>query len=103
MWQNGENRKVFTLQSIKSRIETSYHLDILLCHSGFLLYSPLNQGLKLGCDAYRLARQFMFLLYSPLNQGLKHLRWANLRCANLRVFTLQSIKSRIETEHNTGR
>ena len=37
-----------------------------------------------------------FLLYSPLNQGLKHqflLRSESYR----RVFTLQSIKSRIET------
>ena len=37
-----------------------------------------------------------FLLYSPLNQGLKHvLLTANI--LHIRVFTLQSIKSRIET------
>ena len=63
---------VFTLQSIKSRIETEG------------VYDSKN-------------KQRMFLLYSPLNQGLKHLRDADLRWANLRVFTLQSIKSRIET------
>ncbi len=39
---------VFTLQSIKSRIET--HHSHLAYHQAnkFLLYSPLNQGLKLA-------------------------------------------------------
>ena len=39
----------------------------------------------------------MFLLYSPLNQGLKHVN--EIENVSLEdVFTLQSIKSRIETE-----
>ncbi len=38
----------------------------------------------------------MFLLYSPLNQGLKHV-WECFFQAYRDVFTLQSIKSRIET------
>mgnify|MGYP001022901265 FL=1 len=44
--QNGRHC-VFTLQSIKSRIETYVFLnsDAQCCQ--FLLYSPLNQGLKL--------------------------------------------------------
>ena len=38
--------KVFTLQSIKSRIETErVHYKVFL-EQRFLLYSPLNQGLK---------------------------------------------------------
>ncbi len=37
----------------------------------FLLYSPLNQGLKLFCDSRIRVLSHMFLLYSPLNQGLK--------------------------------
>ncbi len=38
---------VFTLQSIKSRIETMDKLTLFIHQYGFLLYSPLNQGLKL--------------------------------------------------------
>jgi len=88
----------------------------------FLLYSPLNQGLKLtGCRSsgigYRVftlqsiksrietyISQFFtfcvteFLLYSPLNQGLKRRPKAKPK-AKAKVFTLQSIKSRIETDH----
>jgi len=37
---------VFTLQSIKSRIETYTHHNIVSSRLLFLLYSPLNQGLK---------------------------------------------------------
>jgi len=37
---------VFTLQSIKSRIETSLRCFIRVLLNMFLLYSPLNQGLK---------------------------------------------------------
>ncbi len=37
----------------------------------FLLYSPLNQGLK-HSDAQCCQEGREFLLYSPLNQGLKH-------------------------------
>ncbi len=37
----------------------------------FLLYSPLNQGLKQ--DAHKTGKKirYQFLLYSPFNQGLK--------------------------------
>ncbi len=37
---------VFTLQSIKSRIETMYSVHQCSDRPAFLLYSPLNQGLK---------------------------------------------------------
>ncbi len=37
----------------------------------FLLYSPLNQGLKLFDMAEANFQDEKFLLYSPLNQGLK--------------------------------
>ena len=62
---------VFTLQSIKSRIETQMKVNYLPLQKEFLLYSPLNQGLKLP------GRRII----------------AN----DMMVFTLQSIKSRIET------
>ena len=39
---------VFTLQSIKSRIETIFLPEQLKELFVFLLYSPLNQGLKLS-------------------------------------------------------
>jgi len=38
-----------------------------------------------------------FLLYSPLNQGLKHEPDIQTVQTDIKVFTLQSIKSRIET------
>ena len=62
---------VFTLQSIKSRIETVWQAGALYARIEFLLYSPLNQGLKLGVDLVTAAGAVGFLLYSPLNQGLK--------------------------------
>ncbi len=37
----------------------------------FLLYSPLNQGLKHQEQVYDKVSNCLFLLYSPLNQGLK--------------------------------
>ena len=37
----------------------------------FLLYSPLNQGLKRSASVLAEAVSELFLLYSPLNQGLK--------------------------------
>jgi len=45
---------VFTLQSIKSRIETDNPPRIAVPSRPFLLYSPLNQGLKhcLNCAIY---------------------------------------------------
>ncbi len=62
---------VFTLQSIKSRIETILLVVYSRFPPLFLLYSPLNQGLKpifiSRIDHYPV----LFLLYSPLNQGLK--------------------------------
>jgi len=62
----------------------------------FLLYSPLNQGLKRSASVLAEAVSELFLLYSPLNQGLKLNDTLVFRnCIN--VFTLQSIKSRIET------
>ncbi len=39
--------QVFTLQSIKSRIETLETNGTIPIDMEFLLYSPLNQGLKL--------------------------------------------------------
>jgi len=41
-----KKHSVFTLQSIKSRIETLYRSCQKATAKGFLLYSPLNQGLK---------------------------------------------------------
>ncbi len=112
--------RVFTLQSIKSRIETILHSNIKEKIDWFLLYSPLNQGLKLPTistysftdtvftlqsiksrietkrEKMEYGRRTLFLLYSPLNQGLKP---TNVRyvwgCDN--VFNIHSIKSRIET------
>ena len=113
---------VFTLQSIKSRIETQIIRKIRSYLIRFLLYSPLNQGLKLLCGYIEGPGCILFLLYSPLNQGLKRtaqfshhqfssgfllysplnqgLKLANTIAVNAmkRVFTLQSIKSRIETK-----
>ena len=39
----------------------------------FLLYSPLNQGLKQADVPSTIIGAIMFLLYSPLNQGLKRI------------------------------
>ncbi len=62
---------VFTLQSIKSRIETYVIIMNYWVKFQFLLYSPLNQGLKQP-DSFKIKiEHYMFLLYSPLNQGLK--------------------------------
>jgi len=65
--------KVFTLQSIKSRIETLTEKGSVEKITLFLLYSPLNQGLKLTFPSPATIAGKMFLLYSPLNQGLKPL------------------------------
>ncbi len=64
--------KVFTLLSIKTRIETELQFA-------------------------SVAEDAMFLLYYPLKQGLKPVRWDEFDGASLRVFTLLSIKTRIET------
>ncbi len=87
---------VFTLQSIKSRIETQRTKRSKKRRIKFLLYSPLNQGLKLPRQKQLCGTKNKFLLYSPLNQGLKP-RPALLPKEKEMVFTLQSIKSRIET------
>ncbi len=95
-------------------------IKVATMHFAFLLYSPLNQGLKhlqdqplsllVGVFTLQsiksrietpallkgLKGNFAFLLYSPLNQGLKQSGGQNTR-NNPPVFTLQSIKSRIET------
>mgnify|MGYP006943092754 CR=1 FL=1 len=88
---------VFTLQSIKSRIETADEGKLWKRISRFLLYSPLNQGLKPTDLTPEQQKEFVFLLYSPLNQGLKHIFFI-LSGISEYVFTLQSIKSRIETD-----
>jgi len=62
----------------------------------FLLYSPLNQGLKHSTSWIAGNKWGLFLLYSPLNQGLKHIVGIVYE-EHKSVFTLQSIKSRIET------
>ncbi len=62
----------------------------------FLLYSPLNQGLKPESYVDLSFNTRTFLLYSPLNQGLKHISLSKRDFCRT-VFTLQSIKSRIET------
>ena len=63
----------------------------------FLLYSPLNQGLKQYIDKKERIDPLWFLLYSPLNQGLKLFLKDFGDYVVGKVFTLQSIKSRIET------
>ena len=65
-------------------------------HQVFLLYSPLNQGLKLNEILHGGSQMEQFLLYSPLNQGLKQ-GIVTDTINRIGVFTLQSIKSRIET------
>ena len=44
---------------------------ITLLQKAFLLYSPLNQGLKQVDIPTNPPADIEFLLYSPLNQGLK--------------------------------
>ena len=58
--QSSGHCHVFTLQSIKSRIETA---RISVKPAGFpmfLLYSPLNQGLKLAGDVPQHAVRMCF-------------------------------------------
>ncbi len=66
---------VFTLQSIKSRIETCQGNCCVPWWIAFLLYSPLNQGLKHHDTTVFTPAAYVFLLYSPLNQGLKLILW----------------------------
>jgi len=44
----------------------------------FLLYSPLNQGLKPSGATLEIRPTIGFLLYSPLNQGLKLLHSSSI-------------------------
>ena len=55
----------------------------------FLLYSPLNQGLKPDDLSWAVQRELVFLLYSPLNQGLKQLENIQVSFISL-VFLLYS-------------
>ena len=45
----------------------------------FLLYSPLNQGLKQEGVQTDVSWDSGFLLYSPLNQGLKQTSWSDVQ------------------------
>jgi len=115
-----KRHSVFTLLSIKTRIETSPQGLTSKSRLTFLLYYPLKQGLKLlnfqitrfsspGFLLYYPLKQGLkpdhhpqkkdskqFLLYYPLKQGLKltQIDTSHLPTA---VFTLLSIKTRIET------
>jgi len=62
----------------------------------FLLYYPLKQGLKLSLKTVKVFVSIQFLLYYPLKQGLKP-RSAPFVISIRIVFTLLSIKTRIET------
>ena len=89
---------VFTLQSIKSRIETFHICQPFYFRIIVFTYSPLNQedwNLTSRISLYDVG--FLFLLYSPLNQGLKPGIVYEPNVKDTDVFTLQSIKSRIET------
>ena len=88
---------VFTLQSIKSRIET----DISAKQGAadnivFTLQSIKSRIETISQYSYHYSNN-QFLLYSPLNQGLKLLNFQIAGFSSPSVFTLQSIKSRIET------
>jgi len=63
---------------------------------GFLLYYPLKQGLKQKQARKNEKVLNLFLLYYPLKQGLKHPPIKG-KPERRRVFTLLSIKTRIET------
>ena len=87
---------VFTLQSIKSRIETLRRVCLCPSPSMFLLYSPLNQGLKLSSRLPMIDYSSVFTLQSIKSRIETRLAIRPLLRVT-RVFTLQSIKSRIET------
>jgi len=63
---------VFTLLSIKTRIETPFSYQSTFSSLKFLLYYPLKQGLKLSDNIISNLQIIKFLLYYPLKQGLKH-------------------------------
>ncbi len=62
---------VFTLLSIKTRIETCLTPPQLQVLQLFLLYYPLKQGLKRVFRGIYSPPSLRFLLYYPLKQGLK--------------------------------
>jgi len=94
--------QVFTLQSIKSRIET--HLSLISAsHYGYVFtLQSIKSRIETLLAHLKNTIEIVFLLYSPLNQGLK-LERSSLKDKKDTVFTLQSIKSRIETLGNSGR
>ena len=65
--------------------------------SQFLLYSPLNQGLKPTCSKNSCKKFLVFTLQS-IKSRIETKRMYKMTEKIEIVFTLQSIKSRIETE-----
>ncbi len=90
---------VFTLQSIKSRIETQESLIAYYGMTVFLLYSPLNQGLKPTTTPPFPSDTIVFTLQS-IKSRIETIKAYNNEMFVNSVFTLQSIKSRIETRMN---
>ena len=87
---------VFTLQSIKSRIETGKRLRQSLQREKVFTLQSIKSRIETWARDGWAFPAFVFLLYSPLNQGLKLTAHRIPRKIG-NVFTLQSIKSRIET------
>ena len=87
---------VFTLQSIKSRIETRNFYSWLNRKAMVFTLQSIKSRIETSDDKATHIQLLWFLLYSPLNQGLKPIT-ANPLIEYTCVFTLQSIKSRIET------
>ncbi len=112
---------VFTLLSIKTRIDTAIASGDSECGWQFISYYPLKQGLKLTCSYVEavyfklfisyyplkqglklakkessITRNDVFISYYPLKQGLKRMLpyLSTMRCA---IYILLSIKTRIET------
>ena len=63
----------------------------------FISYYPLKQGLKLEPTSGQMLLCALFISYYPLKQGLKHVGEYPHTDARA-VFTLLSIKTRIETD-----
>ena len=95
--KKGQQAKVFTLQSIKSRIETGNGSGFRIDCGEFLLYSPLNQGLKPKLQSQFLQFFWVFTLQS-IKSRIETFWEQNCQGLLCQVFTLQSIKSRIETQ-----
>jgi len=87
---------VFTLLSIKTRIETAFpHLPTTSYTCVFTLLSIKTRIETCSIDEIKIIAD-KFLLYYPLKQGLK-LSFAISSNFVSNVFTLLSIKTRIET------